>query len=78
MPREPREIDEGPDQADLERFGADTAPCPKCGADIYDESPWCHKCGHVLGDGADGPRTPPWVFITVAATVAAIAVVLLF
>lgn len=77
MPRE-TEIDEGPDEADLARFGSDTAPCPKCGADIYDESAWCHKCGHVLGDGSDGKSTPAWVFITVAALVAMIAAFLVF
>ena len=77
MPR-PEEIDEGPDEADLERFGSATVPCPKCGADVYDEATWCHKCGHVLGDGTDGKRPAAWVFITVAVVVGLLAVFLVF
>lgn len=73
-----RDIDEGPDEADLERFGSETIPCPACGAEVYDESAFCHKCGHVLADAADPRPVRPWVFITVAGLVAALAIFLVF
>jgi len=39
---------EGPSEADLDRFGGDTRPCPMCHADLYDDAEFCHVCGHVL------------------------------
>lgn len=77
-PRTQREVDEGPDEADLERFGSATVPCPKCGAAVYDEAEWCHKCGHVLGDGTDGKKMPVWVYITVAVAVGVVAFYFVF
>ncbi len=63
--------DEGPSQADLEKFGGDSRPCPHCGADVYDDAEWCHKCGKVLG-GSDQPAKPKlWVMATIAIVVLA-------
>ncbi len=60
MARRPIRDDDGinddPLEADLERFGTDTIPCPFCGARVYDEAEWCHKCGKVLG-GGDQPAS---------------------
>lgn len=64
------ESDEGPQDADLDRFGGDTRPCPKCGTHIYDEAEWCHKCGHVLSPAADS-KVPTWVVITAVTLVVA-------
>jgi hypothetical protein len=65
----PLRPDEDPSPEDIARFGSDTVPCRGCGADIYDEADWCHKCGRA--QRADGdPDTeaargvPVWVMIT--------------
>lgn len=71
-----RDEDEGPQEADLERFGGETRPCPRCGKDIYDEAEWCHACGHVMSDGAD-KKVPAWVVVTAATAAAAFIAVLL-
>ncbi len=61
--------DEGPSQADIEQFGGDSRPCPHCGADVYDDAEWCHKCGKVLG-GSDERKLPkPWVIATIVIVV---------
>ncbi|MDX2017179.1 MAG: zinc ribbon domain-containing protein, partial [Planctomycetota bacterium] len=58
-------LDEGPQAEDLERFGHATVKCPKCGAEVYDEAEWCHKCGAVLSASEEtGSSTPKWVMIT--------------
>lgn len=57
--------DEGPTQADIEKFGGDSRPCPHCGAMVYDDAEWCHKCGQVLGDGVEKPVSKRWVIVAV-------------
>ncbi len=42
-------IDEGPSAEDLERFSDDTAHCPFCGAEIWDEADICPKCRNYIG-----------------------------
>jgi hypothetical protein len=44
-------IDEGPGPDDLRRFGDDTAYCPECGAEIYDQAEICPDCGAYLTRG---------------------------
>lgn len=54
------EDDEGPSQADLERFGGDDVPCPSCGADVYHDAPFCPRCGHAIMESEiRGRRVPP-------------------
>lgn len=36
-----------PSLEDVERFGAETLACPTCGEEIYDDSPFCPRCGAV-------------------------------
>lgn len=36
-----------PSDEDVERFGGETFPCPNCGEEIYDDSPFCPRCGEV-------------------------------
>ena len=45
-------IDEGPSSEDLERFGDDTALCPDCGAEVWDEADICPKCFAYIGGQA--------------------------
>lgn len=67
MPR-PRadEFDEGPTQADLERFDSATRACPACGAELYDDADVCWKCGHAGDPPARASRT---LLIVVGVTV---------
>lgn len=44
--------DEGPSDADIERFGdaGDQGGwCPDCGAQVYDEAEFCPDCGNQIG-----------------------------
>jgi hypothetical protein len=43
--------DEDPSDEDLERFGGDTAWCPACDAEIYEDSVECPKCGEMIEQG---------------------------
>jgi uncharacterized protein (DUF983 family) len=64
------DIDEGPSDADIERFGGETTRCKSCGASVYDDSDWCHKCGAVLADPEEGRKPKAFVVIVVAILVA--------
>lgn len=41
---------EGPSAEDLERFGGETAGCPSCRREIFDDAAFCPYCGNVLTD----------------------------
>lgn len=56
--------DEDPSPEDVEKFSRETVPCPDCGAEIYDEAEWCHKCGRVLGEAKDTKGLPLWAVWT--------------
>ncbi|MDP6602155.1 MAG: zinc ribbon domain-containing protein [Phycisphaerales bacterium] len=44
--------DDGPSPEDIERFSGDeTAFCPHCGAEIWDEAPQCSACDAWLHEG---------------------------
>jgi hypothetical protein len=55
-------IDEGPSDEDLERFGDETVRCRHCGAEVYDEAEWCHRCGGALG--VEERKLPLWAWVT--------------
>jgi uncharacterized protein (DUF983 family) len=63
------ELDEGPSDADIERFGGETRTCPECGAETYDESELCPKCGHAFE--REAKTLPAWVIIAGVAALAA-------
>ncbi len=73
--------DEGPSSEDLERFGDDTAHCPACGAEIWDQAPVCPKCGEAIaGRTLSRPPLEHWLhkrWIILVAIIALIAFVLL-
>jgi len=49
----PRELDEGPSDEDVERFGDATVACPSCGTELYDDVALCYKCGRALNADDD-------------------------
>ncbi len=42
-------IDEDPSPEDVERFSSETAYCPSCGAEIWDQAEHCPQCGDAVG-----------------------------
>lgn len=74
--------DEGPSLDDLNRFGGDTAYCPECGEEIWDQAEFCPKCRAHLGGRTSSH--PPEVshfnrlFYIAVAIIALIAFVLVF
>lgn len=42
------EHDEGPTDADVERFSGVTQRCPKCNTELYDDAEICWSCGEAL------------------------------
>ena len=54
--------DEGPSPEDLDRFSGDTAHCPDCGAEIWDQAEFCPECGnHVGGETLSRPPLERWM-----------------
>lgn len=42
-----------------------TIPCPSCGREILEDSPWCPHCERYLSEeDRAGPTRPPWVIAT--------------
>ncbi len=68
------DLDEGPDEADVRRFGGWGKQCQSCGADMYDDAHHCPACGTMQIHPGNEPvnlfRRHP-----VAATVIALALV---
>ncbi len=48
--------DDGPDADDLARFGGDTAFCPDCGAEVWDQAEVCPACSSLVGGRMVGRR----------------------
>lgn len=64
--------DEDLDDLDGDEPDADedaTAPCPRCGADIYDDAERCPRCGNYLS-AEDAPRRPRPLWVVVGALAA--------
>lgn len=51
------ELDSGPSPEDLSRFGGETACCPECGGEVWDQAEVCPACGAYLG-GSTSSRPP--------------------
>ena len=70
-------IDEDPSPEDLERFSRDTAFCPDCGAEVWDQAEVCSACGAYLHGETmrhplrEGRRRRQW--LTLVAVITAIA-----
>ncbi len=64
-------LDEGPSAEDRARFGGDTAYCPECGQELWDQADFCPSCGYAMTRGPSG-RSPvestfrrKWVVVVV-------------
>ena len=69
-PRDENEIDEGPQQADIERFSHVTKSCPACKKDVFDDTAICYHCGHAFERTTAGSgKTPLWVIATIGVLV---------
>ncbi len=70
-------IDQDPSPEDLERFSLDTAFCPECGAEVWDQAEVCSSCSaHLGGDTVSQPPVPRWFrrrWLTLVAVATAIA-----
>jgi hypothetical protein len=69
------ELDEGPSEADVARFGDVTIKCPECGTELYDDVALCWKCGRAVGPGAaeDRKGPPVWMMVVVVVLVCLMA-----
>ncbi len=67
------QLDEGPSEADIERFSGETRSCPACGSEVYDESDLCHTCGHAF-TSTDG-RLRIWHGLIAVGMIALIVVI---
>ena len=66
------EYPEPPDEED-----SFTRPCPKCGADVYEDSVRCPECGHYMETESTMVLSGrPWWFVVLA--IAGIAAFVLF
>ncbi len=66
--------DEGPSQADIERFSDPTRTCPECKTEVYDDTDVCWNCGHAFR-GELG-KMPAWVIVAAVLVIAAFVVFL--
>ena len=70
-------IDEDPSPEDLERFDRETAFCPLCGAEIWDQAEFCPACGDHVGGGTVGrPPLEGWLrrrWLVAVALISAVA-----
>lgn len=69
MAKRLRDLDDGPSDADIERFSDVTQTCPSCGTTLYDDVEVCWNCGHALG-AERKIEIPLWMWITAAGLLA--------
>jgi len=72
-PGQPRDIDEGPSEADIARFGGDEITCPECDAEVYCDATFCHECGHVMEERTGGSKK--WIVVTAGLALVAFVVI---
>jgi hypothetical protein len=77
-----RAVDEGPSAEDIARFSEQSAHCPECGAEIWDQADICPKCYSYLA-GHTSSRAPTsklfrqkWVVVVTLLVIVAFLMVL--
>lgn len=69
------EPDDGPTDADLERFSGVTQRCPKCNTELYDDAAICWSCGEALLErDRHGSGASWWVVTIVVSLVIAVMI----
>ncbi len=71
------DLDEGPSDADLERFGGVTRTCPECGTEVFDDAEVCWSCGHAGAGRATGGGSRAWIVVAAVLGIIAMAVIAL-
>ncbi len=66
-------MDEGPSEADLERFGDEFRKCPECGSLVYDQTEICQACGYAFVRVEKG--LPIWAIVAVGVVLLAFVLV---
>lgn len=71
------EIDEGPSEEDIARFGDVTVRCRECGTELYDDVAVCWNCGRAVGGSDEAGRLPWWALVAAILAAAAMLFLLL-
>ncbi len=58
-------MDEGPSEADVERFSEVTVRCKECGAELFDDVQLCYQCGRAVMGEERAKRLPPLVLVVI-------------
>jgi predicted nucleic acid-binding Zn ribbon protein len=71
------EEDDGPSDEDIKDLGEEhqTAACPNCGAEIYDDAEKCPKCGQYVTREFRGSRGPATVALVILVVLLVVAIV---
>jgi predicted nucleic acid-binding Zn ribbon protein len=64
------ERDEGPSEADIQRFGDVTQKCPQCGTELHDDAAVCWSCGHALAARSERRMSPVAIVVVVLLVIA--------
>lgn len=69
------EADDGPSDADIERFSDVTQRCPKCNTELYDDAEICWSCGEALtARERHGEGLSRWVITIIVGLVIAVMI----
>ncbi len=72
----PREIDEGPSDEDIQRFGDVTRTCPECHKEVFDDAAICYHCGHAFERTTAGStKASRWVVGTIVVIIIAFVLI---
>ena len=71
-------VDEGPSEADLDRFGGETRLCPACHTEVWDGASICPECGLILDDAPMRSGGLRRTVFTVGLILAGVAFILVF
>ena len=71
---------EYPEPDDSDDDSSETVPCPKCGADVYEDAEQCPRCGEYITAGAHlwSGRSWWWIVLSSLGIAAVIASCVMF
>ena len=69
--------DEYPEEDDVDDELTETIPCPRCGAQVYEDAPQCPVCGaYITSDTSVWSGRPVWWMVLGLLGIATVLVVL--